>query len=406
MSPQDQQQQQQQHPGFWDFVSGFGGAQNRAPGQGVDHQNAPPFPQFSGAFPFGGGGMHHGPPPRPHQSHHPPQPPHHGLHGGPPPPPPPQAGPRVGHSPWDPGYDWSDYWFNYGYDDDDEHGHESRREKRRERRESRRQGRRHRRHGEEGTDEEGNRSGRDQEEPEKATDKGHEKNKGPSRDTVKANADMPDPDEVAPEDEGGEYPPPYGWDSGGCRGRGRGRGGFAAGRGMHHRGRHCPRGSASGNGFDLPAMMRGLVNHPFFQNMRDQAERYRSGVNTQTNDADSFAPPVDMFSTERAFVVHVALPGARKEDVGVDWNTDSNTLGISGVVHRLGDEDLIRGLVSGERRVGLFERDITLPPPGMTTDKEDVDGSSITAKMEDGVLVVTVPKMDRGWTEIRKVDIQ
>lgn len=154
-------------------------------------------------------------------------------------------------------------------------------------------------------------------------------------------------------------------------------------------------------------MMRGFVNHPFFQNMRDQAERYRSGTNNQTpNDADSFSPPVDMFNTERAFVVHVALPGARKEDVGVDWNPDRNTLRISGVVHRLGDEDLIRGLVSGERRVGLFERDITLPPPGMATDKEDVDGSSITAKMEDGVLVVTVPKMDRGWTEIRKVDIQ
>lgn len=152
-------------------------------------------------------------------------------------------------------------------------------------------------------------------------------------------------------------------------------------------------------------MMHGFINHPFFRTIRDQAERYRSGA-TQSDGIDVFAPPVDIFNTERAFVVHVALPGAKKEDVGVDWNPDNNTLGISGVIHRPGDEEFIQGLVSGERRVGLFERNITLPPPGLAPENEDIDGFSITARMEDGVLIVTVPKTEKGWTEIRKVDIQ
>lgn len=150
-------------------------------------------------------------------------------------------------------------------------------------------------------------------------------------------------------------------------------------------------------------MMRGFVNHPFFQNLRNQAEQYRNV--DSTNESDAFAPPVDIFNTENSFVVHVALPGARKEDIGVNWNPDNNTLNIAGVVHRPGDEEFIQGLVSGERRVGMFERNINLPPAGVA-EKEDVDGQGISARMEDGVLVVVVPKVEREWTEIRKVDIQ
>lgn len=151
-------------------------------------------------------------------------------------------------------------------------------------------------------------------------------------------------------------------------------------------------------------MMHGLVDHPFFQALRDQAERHRGA--TPAEDVDLFAPPVDVFDLEQAFVLHVALPGARKEDVGVSWNPHTGALTVSGAVHRLGDEHAIQRMVSAERRVGLFRRSVRLPPPGPAADKEDVDGFSITAKLEDGLLVVTVPKMEKEWTEVRKVDVE
>lgn len=148
-------------------------------------------------------------------------------------------------------------------------------------------------------------------------------------------------------------------------------------------------------------MMRGFMNHPFFQSVRDQAERHRAN----DADADAFQPPVDIFTTESSYVVHAALPGAKKDDIGVNWNPDTNTLSVAGVVHRPGDEAFLQGLVSAERRVGVFERNITLPPAGVA-DKDSVDGLGITARMEDGVLVVVVPKLEREWTEVRKVDVQ
>lgn len=152
-------------------------------------------------------------------------------------------------------------------------------------------------------------------------------------------------------------------------------------------------------------MMRGVMDHPFFQGLRDQAQRYAGPGTPPADDGNAFSPPVDVFNTQVAYVVHVALPGARKEDVGVTWNPDAGTLDVAGVVHRPGDEAFLETLAAGERRVGLFERSIALPPAG-AGDKEDVDGLHITAKMEDGILVVVVPKLEKEWTEIRRVDIE
>lgn len=80
-------------------------------------------------------------------------------------------------------------------------------------------------------------------------------------------------------------------------------------------------------------------------------------------------------------------------------------LRVAGVVHRPGDEEFQATLVRGERRVGAFAREVVLPPDG-EKGNEEIDADAITAKMEDGVLVVTVPKVEKEWTEIRKVDIE
>ncbi|KAI9048231.1 hypothetical protein LZ554_008026 [Drepanopeziza brunnea f. sp. 'monogermtubi'] len=117
----------------------------------------------------------------------------------------------------------------------------------------------------------------------------------------------------------------------------------------------------------------------------------------------TFTPPIDVFSTEAAYVLHIALPGAKKEDVGVNWDADKGELNIAGVVYRPGDESFLKSLKSGERRVGVFERSVKLPPGG--EEEEVVDGEGIGAKLEDGVLVITVPKVEREWIEVKKVDI-
>lgn len=195
-----------------------------------------------------------------------------------------------------------------------------------------------------------------------------------------------DPPEVAPETES-EQPPPYG------------RPGHHGHHGHH---RHAQRPFP----FDPAPFLSLFNNHPLAQNLRAWAEQAAAAAAAPDSDSDTFTPPLDLFESETEYVLHIALPGAKKEDIGVNWDSEAGQLRVAGVVHRPGDEEFLQGLRSAERRVGMFERSIKLPP-GDNERKDEVDGEGIAAKMEDGVLVVRVPKVEKDeWTEVRKVDIE
>jgi HSP20 family protein len=91
--------------------------------------------------------------------------------------------------------------------------------------------------------------------------------------------------------------------------------------------------------------------------------------------------------------VHVSLPGAKKEDLSIDYDAGESVLRLAGVVYRPGiTEDLHQGLVMEERarEVGVFEREVRL---GTRAAPAAVVVEEISAKLEDGVLNVTVPKV-------------
>lgn len=119
----------------------------------------------------------------------------------------------------------------------------------------------------------------------------------------------------------------------------------------------------------------------------------------------SYEPPVDIFSTPSAYILHVAIPGAKKEDVGVNWDAEKGELNVLGVVYRQGDEALLQSLTKAERKVGVFERALKLPPVG--DEKVDIHKEGIVARLEDGVLYITVPKVekDKEWTEVKRIEI-
>lgn len=151
-----------------------------------------------------------------------------------------------------------------------------------------------------------------------------------------------------------------------------------------------------------------IGQHPWAQVLSQYGEQaagvaQRSGEILVPEDGENnFTPPVDVFATESAYILHIALPGAKKEDVGVNFDSDKGVLNVAGVVYRHGDEEFLKTLTQGERKVGVFDRSVKLPPAG---EEDEVDGDAITAKLEDGILMVTVPKVEKEWTEVKKVDI-
>ena len=102
-------------------------------------------------------------------------------------------------------------------------------------------------------------------------------------------------------------------------------------------------------------------------------------------------------------MIHVPLPGAAKEDVEVKWDPRTVEVSISGVINRPGPEDLVKAIALDERKVGAFERKVRL---GSQANPPKVDGDAISAKLEDGVLVLEVPKTEPDDVEVKTVEVE
>ncbi len=98
----------------------------------------------------------------------------------------------------------------------------------------------------------------------------------------------------------------------------------------------------------------------------------------------SFVPRVDIFENENAFDLHLAAPGLTKEDFKIDLN--ENRLTVSGE-RKLKYEKNEKNFHSVETQYGSFSRSFVLP--------ENVDATKISAKYENGILALVVPKDEK-----------
>jgi len=107
----------------------------------------------------------------------------------------------------------------------------------------------------------------------------------------------------------------------------------------------------------------------------------------------AWVPPVDIFEEDNAIRIMAEIPGVRPEDVKL--TVENNVLTIQGSKQQLAAERTDR-VHRYERTYGAFERSFTLP----TT----VDANAIKASYENGVLTVTLPKVERA--KPRQIEVQ
>lgn len=100
--------------------------------------------------------------------------------------------------------------------------------------------------------------------------------------------------------------------------------------------------------------------------------------------AYSFVPRVDVIEEDKAFEVHVAVPGMNKEDFKLDVNDNYLTISGERKFNREKKED---NFYSMETQYGTFSRSFSLP--------ENVDAAKISAKYVNGILEITIPKDEK-----------
>ncbi|MHB8719101.1 MAG: Hsp20/alpha crystallin family protein [Candidatus Dormibacteria bacterium] len=139
--------------------------------------------------------------------------------------------------------------------------------------------------------------------------------------------------------------------------------------------------------FDMAALVRWNPWGDLFslQSQMDQLFQAMSGnAETAPGETDRYNLPVDIRQTDEAFIIEASVPGFAPEDVEV--TVESNVLTIKGT-HRTESESNAGGYVRRERRTGSMYRQIALPA--------EVRSEDITASFTNGVLAVTVPRVQK-----------
>ncbi|WP_281951578.1 Hsp20/alpha crystallin family protein [Nitrosophilus kaiyonis] len=137
-----------------------------------------------------------------------------------------------------------------------------------------------------------------------------------------------------------------------------------------------------------------------FKELRDIEKRIssmldleRAAVPAPTKET-VWAPAVNEKEDEKAYYVEVDLPGVKKEDIKVE--VKDNVLSISGE-RKFKKEEKDKGYIRTESFFGKFERRFTLP--------NDADAEKIEAKVEDGVLHLTIPKVEEK-ENVKKIEVK
>jgi len=101
----------------------------------------------------------------------------------------------------------------------------------------------------------------------------------------------------------------------------------------------------------------------------------------------------DIKEDEKEYIVEVELPGVKKEEIDVSIDNDVLTISVN---RNEQVEEKTEQYIRQERRVGSFSRSFYI---------DNVDIDNVSAKFENGILTVLLPKKEPSSPTGKKIDI-
>ena len=114
--------------------------------------------------------------------------------------------------------------------------------------------------------------------------------------------------------------------------------------------------------------------------------------------ANFTAPAINVKENDKSYTVELAAPGMKKEDFNVHINDEGNLMIKMESKNEKKDEDKTTRYLRREFSYTTFEQTLILP--------DDVKREEITAKVDNGVLTVELPKVVEKKVKVsRQIDI-
>lgn len=111
---------------------------------------------------------------------------------------------------------------------------------------------------------------------------------------------------------------------------------------------------------------------------------------------DKLSMPVELEDKGKNFVIKAELPGIKKEDLDIDL--DKNYMTINAKKEEKTENEEENSYKKSEFRYGEFSRTIYFP--------EEIDVEKANAKLDNGILCITVDKKSKEKEDKRKLTIE
>lgn len=120
-----------------------------------------------------------------------------------------------------------------------------------------------------------------------------------------------------------------------------------------------------------------------YSELKAKEKKEVAGTAEQTKPGPVFTPSVDIFETETGLTILADLPGVTPENLDIDLHED-----VLSIIGNIADEkDDGENYLLKEYETGQFIRKFTLT--------EVIDQEKIKADLADGVLRLTLPKIEK-----------
>lgn len=115
--------------------------------------------------------------------------------------------------------------------------------------------------------------------------------------------------------------------------------------------------------------------------------------------ANATAPAINVKETEKEYTVEVAAPGMKKEYFNINLDDDGNLVIKMEKKDEKKDENKKEHYLRREFAYSKFEQTLLLP--------DDVDKEKIGAGVNDGVLTVSLPKIEKNTVKTaRQIEVK
>jgi HSP20 family protein len=146
----------------------------------------------------------------------------------------------------------------------------------------------------------------------------------------------------------------------------------------------------------LSAWRSGSVEDQFGRLVQDMFQDFLSpyGAGGNLPGEDTISPRLQVGETDKTYEIRADMPGVKKDDIKVSIDRDRVT--IEAECRTANEQREGENVVYSERSARRFLRSFTLPT--------EVDDAAAQAKLEDGVLQLTLPK--KQGSEAHRLTIQ